>query len=298
MFKKNIFLTAVFIALVGSMGNALQGVYNRYYCELLKISTFQLLTIRCLVEIVILAPFCIKYLKNIKNNYLIVFALAFLYSCDILLYHTGLQTVSVNTGTLIMLLVPFWMCIFSRVFLKEKSFNVVNVLALLICVVSVCYSINGEINFNGFKIGIIFILVNSIILPIGVILQKKFDNTRPIIFALFTNAVMLGIIGYFLSCFTTGSLKLPISFDILKSAFIVAIFDIMECAGVYLSCKMAYVALLQPVRFTRFVFASIFSSIVLSQSLTKYQVITAIIIFGANIISTAYSQKLQKKEIN
>jgi len=47
-------------------------------------------------------------------------------------------------------------------------------------------------------------------------------------FALFTNAIMLGIIGYFLSYSTTGTAALPISFEVLKSAFVVAIFDTIE----------------------------------------------------------------------
>lgn len=296
LYKKNIFFLAVIVALIGSMGNALQGVYNKYYCGLLGISTYQLLTIRCMVEVVIFAPFCLKYFKDFKKNYKIVLLLAFFYSCDILLYNTGLQTVSVNTGTLIMLLVPFWMCVFGRIILKEKSMNIVNIAALIVCVAAVGYSIKGEVGFNGFQIGMLFILANSVILPIGVVLQKKFDAARPVIFALFTNAIMLGIIGYFLSYSTTGTAALPISFEVLKSAFVVAIFDTMECAGVYLSCKMAYVALLQPVRFTRFAFASIFSSIILSQSLTKYQIITATIILCANLVATAYSQRGYKNK--
>ena len=292
---KNTFILAVFIAIIGSSGNALQGVFNRYFCEKTNIHTFQLLTIRCLIEIILFLPFSIKNLKTLKKDYLIVLILAGLYSCDILLYHTGLQTVSVNTGTLIMMLVPFWMVLFSKLILKEKNIHIASIITLFVCAIAVGYSIIGEMHFNGFTIGIVFIMANSIILPIGVILQKKFTDTRPTHYAIFTNAILLAIVGYFLSYSTTKQLALPINIQTIKASFIVSIFDVMECAGVYVSCRLANIASLQSIRFTRFVFASIFSSMVLGQYITKYQAISGLVIFSANLVAFVLINNKNKK---
>ena len=143
-----------------------------------------------------------------------------------------------------------------------------------------------------------FIFANSIILPIGVILQKKFADFRPIAFALLTNSVVLGIIVFFLSGFNANILSSTFNpfckefnVDYFKCAIFIAIFDIMESGGVYLSCKLANVASLQPIRFTRIIFAIMFSSIILAETITISQVISTIIILIANTVSIVFSHK-------
>ena len=84
----------------------------------------------------------------------------------------------------------------------------------------------------------------------------------------------------------------------LKGAFLIAIFDVMESGGVYLSCKMAVVASLQPIRFTRIVFAVIASGLVLGETITKHQSISIAIILVANAVSIWYSRHLLKNKTN
>lgn len=282
--KKETFLIACFIALIGSLGNVLHGTFLKYYSTTLNINLYELITFNCIVEVIILFPFCIKYFKKLTKDFSAVLLLSLLYSADILLYNTGLKTTPVNTGVLIMLLVPLWMCVLGRAILKEKGFHLFNIIALLCCIFAVILTIYGDFQFSGFSIGVVLIFINSIVLPLGVILQKKFGDKRPITYALFTNAIALGIVSFCMSGCKTNALQ-NINFDLIKAGFFIAIFDIMECGGVYLSCKLANVALLQPMRFTRIIFAVFVSQIVLGETLTIYQIIGAIIIFIANFLA-------------
>ena len=291
--KKQYFLLACFIALIGSFGNTLHCVFIKHFANELNINLYQLININCLVEIIILTPFCFKHLikfdKTVKNI-LIIILLSLLYSSDILLYNTGLKSVSVNTGTLIMLLVPLWMCLFNKIILKEKSFHFVNILSLLICILAVLFTIKNEINFYGFNSGFILIFANSIILPIGVIMQKRFNDTRPIVFALWSNAIALFFLSFILSNFSITAYK-NFSLKTLEYGILIAVADIMECGGVYLSCKFANVALLQPIRFTRIIFAVIMSKVFLNENVSKYQIIAVFVILFANIVSIIFSDK-------
>lgn len=294
--KNEKFLLACFVCLIGSLGNVLQSVFIKYYRNKLNIELYQLITLKCIVSALCLLPFSLKYfldLKKFKKDIIVVLILALLYSSDILLYNTGLKTVPVNTGTLIMLLVPLWMCFFGKIILHENSFNIVNIVALLSCIGAVVLTVYGDISFNNFgffNVGVLLIFANSIILPLGVILQKKFSNSRPIIYALFTNAIVLGIVSFMLSNFSIPAVNI----ERLKGAFLITIFDIMETAGVYISCQMANVALLQPIRFTRIIFAVLVSNFVLLETMTSYQYIGATIILVANFISITYSRYTQR----
>ena len=299
------FLFACFIALIGSFGNALQGTFIKYYTSNLHIGLYEVILIRCIASIIILLPFSIKHIivfvksKYIAKNSLIILLLAILYSADIVLYNTGLKTTPVNTGTLIMLLVPLWMCFFGKIILHENDFNKITAFSLLACIFAVIYTTIGDLKFGNTGVGVIFIFANSIVLPIGVILQKKFSDFRPIAFALFTNSIVLGLVVFFLSgCHTNilfstfNPFDKSFNLEFLICAVLIAIFDIMESGGVYLSCKLANVSSLQPIRFTRIIFAIIVSGIVLGEIITAKQAISTIIILIANAISIVYSHHI------
>ena len=102
---KGSFTLAVVIYFFNSVGNVSQGVFIKYYQEKLKIGLYEFMTLRCVMEVIILFPFAFKYLKHFRQNLPIVLLLSCLYSIDMLLFHRGLKTVPISTGALIMLLV-------------------------------------------------------------------------------------------------------------------------------------------------------------------------------------------------
>ncbi len=290
IFYQNSFIFAVIVYFFNSVGNVSQGVFIKYYQEKLDMGLYEFMTLRCIIEIIILFPFCIKHLMHFTKNLHIVLFVAGLYACDMLLFHRGLKTVSVNTGSLILLLVPVWIVVLSRIILKEKKFNIINALFLIVCLIGVLFTMQKEIELSGFNSGYIFLLLDAFIIPLGLIMQKKYQDVRPVVYAIFTNAIMLALCGYGLSGF-----HLPtISIENLKGAFVVACFDIMEVACVYIAYKMTEPALLQPVRFTRIFISMLLSLIILNEKVLLYQIIGATIIIIANIGSIVYSKMKQE----
>ena len=303
---KQSFLLASGIYFFNSIGNVLQGVLIKYCQSSQLINLYEIITIKCLISAVIMFPFALKYLKHLKGNKFIVLFLAILYSCDVLFCNIGFKTVPINTGTLILLLIPLWVVVFGRLILKEKSFNTVNASALFVCLFAIYLTIKNEISFSGFNIGYIFLFLASIVIPFGLIMQKKFSDSRPVVYALFTNAVVLGIISFTISSFKLLALQERhsfLSFDVgwvlnfgikdIIVCFFIAICDLVEFASVYVAYKMTEPALLQPIRFTRIFFAIVFSYFLLSEIPNKQQVVGAILIILANIFSIFYSQKRQ-----
>ena len=283
------FLLAAIIYLFNSLGNVSQGVFIKYYQSAISIGLYELITLKCLIAGVIMFPFAFKYLKNWKQNLPIVIMLATFYALDVLTCNIGLKTVPVNTGTLILLLVPLWIVVFSRLLLGEKKFNKVNALMIAICLFAIGVTIKNEMSFSGFNAGYLFLFADSIIIPLGLILQKKFSDSRPVSYALFTNAIILGIMSFSISGF-----KVPeISTSNLKAASFVAFFDLMEFAAVYIAYQMTDCALLQPIRFTRILFSIALSYLLLNEMPTKYQVIGATLIIAANVFSIIYSKTKQ-----
>ncbi len=288
-FLRKGFLLASIIYFFNSVGNMAQGVFIKYYQQQLDTSLYEIVSLRCLIEAIILLPFAWKYIKNFTKNWKVVLILATFYSLDMLLFNSGLKSVAVNTGALIMLLTPLWIVVIGRLMLKEKKFNVLNAIMLGFCIFGVFLTIFSEISFAGFNIGYVLLFANSINVALGLLLQKKFYDCRPVIYALFSNAVVLGMISFTMSGFTAPTL----SFESVKGAFVIGLFDIMEFACVYIAYQMTEASLLQPIRFTRIIVAIVLSGFVLGESVSRYQIIGAIIVLGANIVSIIYSKKKQ-----
>jgi drug/metabolite transporter (DMT)-like permease len=291
MIKKG-FIMASFIYLFNSLGNVSQGVFIKYYQNAISIGLYELITLKSLIAGLIMLPFAGKQLLKFKDNIKtlpIVIMLASLYALDVLTNNIGLKTVPVNTGTLILLLVPLWVILLGRVVLKETKFNVINAIAILVCLFAVFLNIKSEISFSGFNAGYLFLFADSLIIPLGLILQKKFSDFRPLAYAIFTNAVVLGIVSFFISGFNFPEMNIAN----LKAGFFVALFDLMEFCAVYVAYKMTDVALLQPIRYTRIVISVILSYFLLHETPTKYQLIAGFLIVSANAFSLWYSRKYQ-----
>ena len=289
IFLKKSFVLAVIIYFFNSLGNVGQAVFIKYYNAKLGIGLYELMTLRCIIEIVLLFPFCIKYLRNFTKNIHIVTFVAGLYAVDMLLFHRGLRSVAVNTGSLILLMVPLWIVVLSRIILKEKKFNFVNAVFLLICLFGVFFTIFQEISFSGFNSGYLFLLADAFVIPLGLIMQKKYADVRPVVYAIFTNAIVLALLGYYMS----GCQLTKFSSENIIGGLVIACFDVVEVASVYIAYQMVEPALLQPVRFTRIFISIILSFFILNEQVGSYQIIGAFIILFANIGSILYSHKKQ-----
>ena len=286
------FILACIIYLFNSIGNVSQGIFIKYFQQTNGINMYHLITLKCIVISIVLLPFILKNLKCFLNKLHIVILLATLYASDMIFYNNGLKGISANTATIILLMVPLWIIVFGRFILKEHKFNKVNAVCIFICLLAIFSTLFGEIKIEGFNNGYIYVFIDSLIIPLSLILQKKFNDCRPVLYAIWTNAIVLGVISFLMSGLTLPEFNKENVF----SGFVVAFFDIMECGAVYIAYQMTEVALLQPIRFTRLPIAMVMSLFLLNEKPTYIQVSAGLVIISMNLFSMWYSRKYQSNK--
>jgi drug/metabolite transporter (DMT)-like permease len=156
------------------------------------------------------------------------------YAFDVILWNEGISKVNVNLAVVIMFLVPVWINILSKIILKEDSFNLRHLFALFLCFIGLAFIVN---KIDSMTINMVFIFLNSFVVSLGLVFQKKWKSIRPIRFSLFFNSlILLGVLicinhlkgGKFL--FFEGGLSL-FSIGFCKAIIVVVVFDVMEFTG-------------------------------------------------------------------
>lgn len=287
---KNSFALASFIYLLNSIGNVSQAIFIKHFHATTGIDMYNLITLKCLLVVILMFPLILEHLKHVLHKLHIVIFLATLYASDMLFYNSGLKYgVSANTATLILLTVPLWIVVLGHIVLKERRFNKINAICIVLCLIAIALTVSTEVQIDGFNFGYILVFIDSLIIPVSLILQKKFNDCRPVLYAIWTNAIMLGIISFFM-----GNCTFPVvNKQNICSALVVAFFDIMECGAVYIAYQMTEVALLQPIRFTRLPIAIVISWLLLNEKVTMIQIVAGTIIITVNLFSMWYSRKYQ-----
>ena len=281
-----IFFVMFFIAslfyLLNALGNVAQGVFIKYYT--FDVDLYQFILLRSIISIVLLLPFAFKFFNLYSNNSALkINIIISICSClDTFLWNTGLKNTPVNIGTLILLLVPIWIVILSRLILKEKEESFFNISVLLLCLIGVIFSIGKDLYFVddqfNFTIGPFLIFINTIVIAFSLVLQKKFSTVRPLPFALFSNNLMLLVFMLFASKFTLPELTIKT----MLFALMIAIFDIFEYLGVYVAYQMVPLVWLQPLRFIRIPISIALSYAFLNESITFYQFVAISVIISSN----------------
>ena len=286
---KSSFILACIVYFFNSVGNVSQGVFIKYFQRANGIGMYDLITLKCIIISLILFPFVLKNLKNFQYKLHIVILLATMYASDMLLFNSGLKSISAGTASLILLMVPLWIILFGRVILNERKFNKVNAMCVVVCLFAIFLTIFSEIKLEGFNRGYVFVFIDSLVIPLSLIFQKKFSDCRPVLYALWTNAIVLGVIS-----FSMGGFSFPeINKENVFAGFVVALFDVMECGCVYIAYQMTEVALLQPIRFIRLPLAMVLGFLLLHEEIAYVQIYAGLIIIGANLFSMWYSRKYQ-----
>ncbi len=275
-----------------------QGILTKYITsgfQDIAIKLFNFLLLRAFFVMILTAPFAVKYFIKVKQNYLVVFFLTLLASLDTIFYNLSLRTVPVNLVVIIMLTVPLFINIFSSIILKEKS-NKKDYIFLILCLIGVFkadqkinpfYILGNNHNIH-FTTDLMFIFLTVFVVVLGLILQKKYSDKRPIPLAIFLNAFFLFLISLL---FKEQPILKTINFNIIFFAFIVALFDITDFFAVYKSYQMSNLSKLQPVRFTRIIISIFMSYFFLKEEPTKNQIVGTLIIIIANICNL-YSKNL------
>ena len=268
-----LFLTATCLhmlhsVLIKSIG--LKGVY----------STYEIIFIRSLVVAVILTPiFLLKKVKfiekqNIKTNLLFAgFSIIGSYC-----WHYGLHMVPVNNAIIINYMIPMVIPILAVIFLKEKLSKTL-IVSIIICFSSIII-INKPKEI--WKLGYLLVFVDVCCYSMSVVISKKLMLKHQSPVAVFYFKVLIVIIT---STHAIPSLSVKIINDtqILLPTLLVGILYLCENILFFTAYMLVSVSKLQPLYYTRIVFSSLISYLILGEVLHINQVILAIIIIIVNL---------------
>lgn len=282
-----------FIYSFNALSQVLNGILIKYAGTRYGINLYFLILIKSVFGLFFLYPFAKIYFYKIKNNLFKISILAILASIDILLWNIGLSTVPANEGTLIMLLIPVWILILSRLLLKESSLKVIDYFGIFISFFGVVLVMsNGDLknlHIADFKFGHFIIFINTFIVAVGLILQKKMSDSRPIPFALFTNNIATFIIVSLMM--KDNHLNFEITDSLVFISVLVFLLDLLEMYSVYRAYQITSVSLLQPIRFTRIIFSIVFSYFLLNEKPTYLQIIASSMIIIGNLLIILYNRR-------
>lgn len=243
----------------------------------------EIICLRTTFAMFLLLPFNIKEFSKIKTNgkidkkialYLLI--LGIIAGMSSYFWNIGLQTVPVNNAMILLFLSPIITAFISHLMLGEE---ITKKIKLSFVINSFAVFLIYRFSFNGFSIGYLLIFGDFLIYAFVAILIKKlqiFSSNflvfiRLLILLPFSWIVMhkvpdiTGTVTIFISMITVGY--------------------IIERTCITLAFKKIPIAEVQPLRYFNLVFSAILSFLILSEPLTKWQVIgISIIVFGAFII--------------
>lgn len=243
-------------------------------------NTYELIFIRSIFAIVVLAPFFVtKKIPFIKKkdlplNFLTV-GLSIIASY---FWHYGLTTVEMNTATAISFIEPMLVSLLAVIFLKEKI-SKHSILALLICFSTIIISSNTNILINK---GYLFLFSNFILYSFSMVLAKKLliRKEHPAAILFFKASIV---------CLTSFHVvpnllhKISLNYNVLLPMLLFSVFYVLETLLIYTAYKIADLSRLQPLIYTKFIFSVVVSYVVLGELLTWKQVLVASIIICANV---------------
>ena len=268
-----LFLTATCLhmlhsVLIKSIG--LKGVY----------STYEIIFIRSLVVAVILTPLFlskkIKFIEraNLKTNLLFAgFSIIGSYC-----WHYGLHMVPVNNAIIVNYMIPMVIPLLALIFLKEKLSKTL-IISIIICFVAILI-INKPKEI--LKLGYLLLFMDVCCYSMSVVISKKLMIKKQSPVAVFYFKVLVVIITS-MHAIPSLSVKIIDDAQILLPTLLVGILYLCENVLFFTACMLISVSKLQPLYYTRIVFASLISYFMLGEILQLKQIILAIIIVTINI---------------
>lgn len=251
-------------------------------------STYEIIFIRSIVVAIIFTPlFLLKKVRfiekqNIKTNLLFAgFSIIGSYC-----WHYGLHMVPVNNAIIINYMIPMVIPIFAVILLKEKLSKAL-IISIILCFGSIII-INKPTKI--LKFGYLLLLIDVCCYSMSIVISKKLMIKKQSPIALLYFKVLLVIIT---SLHTVPSLSTKIISEpqLLLPTLLVGVLYLLENVLFFTAYMLVAVSKLQPLYYTRIVFASLLSYIVLKETLSVNQIIlaTIIIVINLNLI------KIEKK---
>ena len=243
-------------------------------------STYEILFLRGFFTFIILTPFFLaKKVKFItKQQFLPNLIVAMFSICATYCWHYGLSMVPINNGIIINFLLPMTTSIVAFFLIKEKLSKEL-IVSIIICFLTISFAYGFTSSFN---IGYLLLAVDIVSYSMYVVLSKRLilQKQSPVSL-LYFKVIIICIIS--LPVFPSLTDKILADYNILTSTFLTTLFYIAEALLILKAYTYTQVLSLQPLYYTRIIFASIFSYLLLGEMLTLRQILTAIIIILVNL---------------
>lgn len=278
--NENKYLFAVILFLTGTGLHTLHTVLIKSIGIKTECSTYEILFLRGFFTFIILTPFFLaKKVKFItKQQFLPNLIVAMFSICATYCWHYGLSMVPINNGIIINFLLPMTTSIVAFFLIKEKLSKEL-IVSIIICFLTIFFAYGFTSSFN---IGYLLLAVDIVSYSMYVVLSKKLilQKQSPVSL-LYFKIIIICIIS--LPVFPSLTDKILADYNILTSTFLTTLFYIAEALLILKAYTYTAVSSLQPLYYTRIIFASIFSYLLLGEMLNLRQILTAIIIILVNL---------------
>ena len=258
-------------------------------------STYELIAVRSIFAVVVLFPFFILkkipfiQRKDVPLN-LITAGLSILASYC---WHYGLSTVEINNATTISFLEPMIISVLAVVFLNEKMSKTL-CLSLLTCFITIICMYNPKIIIQK---GYLFLFADVLFYSFSMVLaQKLMIGRQHPATILFFKAGVVCITS--IHAFPAIGEKLTHDYSSLTPMFVFSSLYVIEMLLIFTAYKLASLARLQPLIYTKFIFAAILSYVLLGEDLTLKQIIVAAVVIAVNInLFLIERRKVSKQDV-
>lgn len=235
------------------------------------------IAIRQTVIVMILVPFMIKerFIFFHKGAMVLNLVKNILYAVSIGLAHMAFLHVPINEGVSLQFLTPIFTSVLAIIFLREKISLSVSV-ALMLCLGGALYITPIAIGSGALKVAYILLFASILLKSVNGILNRvvvlKF-KTSTLIFYMHITILLVSI------CFYNTFVYAPLKAIIILA--IVGVIYLMEYILIYKAQKYCWVSILQPLEFSKIIYAIILSNLILGEVLSSRQIIGGtIILFG------------------
>lgn len=245
------------------------------------IPTFQFLFYRTIASILIILPFILRDRKKLFSK---TKAKSFLnismHAVSIYIWYFAITTVSISFVSLMAFTVPIFVNFLAIIFLDEKVSKKLWIV-ILVSAVGLMFINKTSIDSSHSLIAIIYALTFVISRSFAIILSKKASKSLTPVESFYFSSIAMVICGLvFLTIYPVKFGKMTF-YPIILESLNVALY-MLQMYLMYKAFSLSTVSKLQPLEFTKFGFAVIFSHLILGEKIIPIEIFAAIFIFFTN----------------
>ncbi len=242
-----------------------------------NISSYEIIFFRYLFSVIVLLPFILRKKYSSSTIMRIHFIRGFLLFVGIILWCVGLKVVKLTVVTSINFIMPIFILILARIFLKE-SFNRIKLIATMLGFIGTIIVINP--NSTDFNLTSLVFLISAILFALLDIINKRFAVQESMISMLFYSSLfvlILSIIPVFYNWITP-------TFNDLFYLFLLGITSNLILYCLLKSFKLIEVSSVAPYRYIELIFSAVLGYIIFDEIPNLTTIIGSAIIIMATVI--------------